>query len=364
MAGAGCNSTADAHTPSTTAQNEPTVPIVNEAELQIELNDLVALGVPGVVLLVRDNDQSVVLTAGVSDLEAQTPMSPDATFRVASLTKPYTASIVMQLVAEGTLQLDDNVEQWLPGIVNDADRITIRDLLGHTSGVADYFDDPAVLQPYYEGDYEHVWTPQQLVEIADHLGASFKPGTDWKYSNTNYAIVGLIIEQATGHTLGEEMQTRIFDELGLVNTTFATDTRLDPQIAHGYLMGDGDPIDTTGIFPVPYGAGNIVSDAADTATFYGALFGGEVVEPALLDEMKQINPKADIPYGLGVMTEELPCGVAYGHDGGYAGYSTRSLVLNDGRQVVLLANSITVDDQVSFAADDQFAAIIESAMCG
>ena len=364
MAGAGCNSTADAHTPSTTAQNEPTVPIVNEAELQIELNDLVALGVPGVVLLVRDNDQSIVLTAGVSDLEAQTPMSPDATFRVASLTKPYTASIVMQLVAEGTLQLDDNVEQWLPGIVKDADRITIRDLLGHTSGVADYFDDPAVLQPYYEGDYEHVWTPQQLVEIADHLGASFKPGADWKYSNTNYAIVGLIIEQATGHTLGEEMQTRIFDELGLVNTTFATDTRLDPQIAHGYLMGDGDPIDTTGIFPVPYGAGNIVSDAADTATFYGALFGGEVVEPALLDEMKQINPKADIPYGLGVMTEELSCGDAYGHDGGYAGYSTRSLVLNDGRQVVLLANSITVDDQVSFAADDQFAAIIESAMCG
>jgi len=359
LASAGCSSASSA------APSQPVAPIVDSSALQTELDQLVALGVPGVVLLVRDNDQSIVLTAGVSDLEAQTPMSPDATFRVASITKPYTASIVMQLVAEGTLGLDDTVEQWLPGIVTNADLITIRELLGHTSGVADYFNDPAVLEPYFEGDYEHVWTPQQLVEIADHLGATFEPGTDWSYSNTNYALVGLIVEQATGNTLGEEMQTRIFDELGLVNTTFATDTTLDPKMAHGYLMGDGDPIDTTGIYPFPYGAGNIVSDAADTATFYGALFGGDVVEPALLDEMMSIIADDVVPYGLGLMAWEMPCGVANGHDGGFAGYSTRSLVLDDGRQVVILANSITIDDDLAVdpAAGAQYDSIIDSAMC-
>ena len=371
LAGVGCSSGSSDATPistasATTAAIEPAPPIVDQAALQTELDDLVALGVPGVVVMVRDGDQSVVLTAGVSDLEAGTPMSPGATFRVASITKPYTASIVMQLVAEGTLGLDDTIEQWLPGIVTDADQITLRQLLGHTSGIADYFNEPAVLEPYLEGDYEYVWTPRQLIEIAEQLGATSEPGTESSYSNTNYAIAGLIVEQATGHTLGDEMQTRIFDELDLANTTFATDTTLDPHMAHGYSMGNGDPIDTTGVYPFAWAAGNIVSDAADTATFYGALLGGDVIEPALLDEMMPIIADDVVPYGLGLMAWELPCGVAYGHDGGFAGYSTRSLVLDDGRQVVILANSITIDDHLATdpAADAQYNAIIDSAMCG
>jgi len=361
FAAAGCSSPPAAATPTT----DPTAPIVDQAALQTELDDLVALGVPGAVLLVRDDDRSVVLTSGVSDLEAGTAMSADATFRIASLTKPYTASVVLQLVEEGTLSLDDTVGQWLPGIVSNADRITIRQLLGHTSGVADYVNDPAVLEPYLEGDYEYVWTPQQLIEIADQLGATSEPGAEWNYSSTNYAIVGLIVEQATGNTLGAEMQTRIFDKLDLPNTTFATDTTLDPRMAHGYLMGDGDPIDTTGVYPFPWAAGNIESDAADTAAFYGALLDGEVVEPALLDEMMPSIDDA-VPYGLGLMAWSEPCGVAFGHDGGFAGYSSRSLVLEDGRQVVILANSITVDDHLTadVAADAQFDSIIETALCG
>ena len=359
----GCGSASTAEAPRPT---EPGDSIVDRGSLQTELDDLVVLGVPGVVVMVRDDDQSVVLTAGVSDLEAGTQMSADAKFRIASLTKPYVASVVLQLVAEGTLGLDDTVQQWLPGIVTGADRISIRQLLGHTSGVADYFNDPAVLEPYLAGDYEYVWTPQQLIEIAEQLGATSEPGTEWSYSNTNYAIAGLMVEQATGRTLGEEMQTRIFDALGLENTTFAIDTDLDPQMAHGYLMDGGDSIDVSGVYPFPWGAGNIVSDAADTATFYGALLGGEVVEPALLDEMMPVIADDVEPYGLGLMAWEMSCGVAYGHDGGFAGYSTRSLVLDDGRQVVILSNSITTDDHVAAdpAADAQYDALIDAAMCG
>jgi D-alanyl-D-alanine carboxypeptidase len=355
---AGCGSAPDDATP---------VP-VDRAEFQTKLDQLVQLGVPGVVVMVKDGSESATITAGVSDLEAATPMDAGATFRIASLTKPYTATVVLQLVQEGTLTLDDTVEQWLPGIITNGDTITIRELLHHTSGVADYFDDPTVLQPYLEGNYEYVWTPQQLIEIADELGATSEPGTEMQYSNTNYAIVGLVVEAATGHTLGAEMQTRIFDTLHLDHTTFAVDTTLDPQLARGYLMSDDEPIDVTGVYPFPWGAGNIVSDAADAATFSRALMAGDLLEPAMLTEMM---PSTDdtlhgVGYGLGLMSWKLPCGTAYGHDGGFAGYSSRSLVLDSGRQMVILANSITIDDHLTsdVAADAQYDSIISAAMCG
>ncbi|MET0908571.1 MAG: serine hydrolase domain-containing protein, partial [Ilumatobacteraceae bacterium] len=294
-----------------------------------------------------------------------TPMSAGDTFRIASLTKSYTATVVLQLVDEGTLSLDDTVQQWLPDIVADADLITIRQLLDHTSGVADYFEDESVLQPYLDGDFGHVWTPQQLVAIGDHLGSRSAPGKQVNYSNTNYAIVGLIVEQATGHPLGEEMRTRIFEPLALEHTTFAVDAAPDGEMAHGYLMGDGDPIDVTGVYPFAWGAGNIVADAADVATFYAALLGGDLLPPALLAEMRP-SITDDVPYGLGLMAWSMPCGTATGHDGGFAGYSSRALVRDDGRQVVILSNSITIDDELTAdpAAGPQYEAILESAFCG
>ena len=362
--GSGCSSSSRAASADSVASTS-TAAVVDESSLQSALDALVDLGVPGVVLAVSEGDEAVTLTAGVSDLDTGTSMSPAATFRIASMTKPYTATVVLQLVDEGVLRLDDTVEQWLPDIVADGDRITVRDLLHHTSGVAEYFEDPAVLQPYLEGDYDYVWTPRQLIEIADDLGATSQPGTEWSYSNTNYAIVGLIVEAATGRTLGDEMQTRIFDELDLEHTTFAVDTTLDPNIARGYLMGGDAPVDVTGVYPFPWGAGNIVSDAADAATFSRALFEGSLLPPALLGEMLP-GPDDDVQYGLGVMAWSLSCGMAYGHDGGFAGYSTRALFHESGRQVVILANSITLDDHLASdpAADSQWASIIESAVCG
>ncbi|MEO6122808.1 MAG: serine hydrolase domain-containing protein [Ilumatobacteraceae bacterium] len=350
---------------SSTSQAAPPVPIVNRGELQTEMNTLVDLGVPGVVVMVSDGGESVTLTAGVSDLEAGTAMGAGATFRIASMTKPYTATVVLQLVDEGILHLDDTVDKWLPDIVANSDEITIRELLNHTSGVGEYSDAPAVLQPYLEGDFEHVWTPQQLVEIGNQVGATSDPGAEWSYSNTNYAIVGLLVEAATGHSLGDEMQTRIFDTLELEHTTFADSTKLDPNMAHGYLLGGDAPLDVTGVYPFPWGAGNIVSDAADATTFYSALISGDLLSAATLAEML---PAADAEplYGLGLMAWTLPCGIAYGHDGGYAGYSTRSLVLEGGRQVVILANSITLDDDLSSdpAAGPQFDLIVQDTICG
>jgi D-alanyl-D-alanine carboxypeptidase len=336
---------------------------VDTSALQADMDTLVDLGVPGIIVRVNEGDASTTLTSGVSDLEAGTPVAAADQFRIGSLAKPYVAAVVMQLVDEGKLSLEDTVEKWLPGAVPAGDQITLRQLLQHQSGIADYGVDPNVLKPYLEGDYAHVWTPEQLVESANAQGPTSKPGTDVSYSNTNYALVGLIVEKASGNSLGDELQTRIFDPLELTETSFATDGKLEEPYARGYLVGEGEPIDATEVYPYYWGAGNIVADADDVAHFYDALLGGDVVSPESLDEMKDTIPEnPDVSQGLGLVSGELGCGAYVGHDGSVPGYFSAAYTFDDGRQVVFLANSVAIDDTVAGPkAQKALADVVETA---
>jgi D-alanyl-D-alanine carboxypeptidase len=337
-------------------------PIVDEAELQSQLDGLIALGVPGAVLLVEDDDQTVTLTAGVSDLDTQTSVQPDDRFRIASLTKPYVATIVFQLAEENRLSIDDTVADWLPGAISNGDDVTIHELLNHTSGIADYFLDP-VMAPYFDGDYSHVWTPQQLVEFATTEGSQFAPGSEYSYSNTDYTLLGLIVEKVTGHTMAGEMKTRIFDPLGLEHTTFAQDTHPDPSLIKGYLLGDDAPLDVTELYPFYWAAGNIVSDIADVATFFSALLDGELVDAASLDQMKPAVSNA--APGLGLYRRTYSCGSAFGHDGAAPGYNTDAQTLEGGRQALLFVNSITLDNKPTPdpASQERWTALMDAALC-
>ena len=122
-------------------------------------------------------------------------------FKIASLTKPYTATVVLQLVAEGTLHLSDSVERWLPRLVPNGEHITLRQLLNHVSGIADFESDPRYLEPYLSGDLAFYWAPRQLVEMAVSHPPLFPPGVTRhaSYSNTNYVLLGLVVEAATHH---------------------------------------------------------------------------------------------------------------------------------------------------------------------
>ena len=142
-------------------------------------------------------------------------MRPDNHFKIASLTKTYTATVVLQLVGEGKLSLDDTVEQRLPGVVPNGGKITIRQLLNHTSGLADFESDPRYLKPYLSGNFGYYWAPRQLVRMGVSHKPLFAPGTRWSYSNTNYVVAQLIVEKVTGKTLGAELKRRIFQPLGL-----------------------------------------------------------------------------------------------------------------------------------------------------
>ena len=354
-----CGESSSSAEPTTTSA--PPVTPADQAALQSQLDELVDLGVPGAVLLVNDGDRSVTLTSGLMDLEAQTAMQPDARFRIASLTKPYVAAVVFQLAEEDKLSIDDTVEHWLPGTIANGDQITVRQLLDHSSGVADYFGD-TVLAPYLEGDFAHVWSPQELIEIANDDGSQFAPGSEvGQYSNTNYALAGLIIEKVTGRSLREEIEGRIFVPLGLEHSTFATDATPDPTLARGYLLSDEPAWDVTELYPFYWGAGNIVSDIADAATFFHALLGGELVDDASLAAMKP----TDRAPGAGLWPRTYSCGTTSGHDGTVPGFNVDAAVLENGREAMLFVNSMTADSKPAPdpAVGELWTSIMDAALC-
>jgi D-alanyl-D-alanine carboxypeptidase len=317
-----------------------------KTSLQQDANALVAAGAPGVVLLTRDGSHTTSVTGGLGEISTNTPMRAADRFRVASIAKTYTATVVLQLVGEGKLRLTDTVERWLPGLVPGGDAISIRQLLNHTSGLADFEYDPTVLAPYLAGELSHPWAPRKLVQIAVSHPPLFAPGTDESYSSTNYLLAGLIVEARTGNTLGRELSRRIFQPLHLRATSFPTTARMPSPHAHGYLIIKKPPAtDVTGLYPFPWAAGAIISNAADTATFYRALLAGRLLPPKMLRAMQVTHAQKhfDIPgqrYGLGLARYSTACGTAWGHNGAYPGYYAYNFTSTDGqRQAVIEVNA-------------------------
>jgi D-alanyl-D-alanine carboxypeptidase len=330
------------------AQAKPT-PTVNarEAALQNDLNALVAAGAPGAILFLRDGQRTVQLTAGLRNVAQATPIRPGDHFKIASLTKAYTATVVLQLVGEGKVGLDDTVEQRLPGVVPNGAGITIRQLLNHTSGLSDFEVDPRYLKPYLSGHFGHYWAPRQLVRIGVSHTPLFAPGAGYSYSNTNYVVAQLIIERATGNPLGAELKRRIFAPLHLRQTSYPTKPGLPSPYAHGYMLLGKPPLtDVTGLSPsLAPGSGGIVSTVRDVADFYRALLSGRLLEPDELHAMKTTVSErtgkvvtTGSGYGLGIGRVGGSC-AGWGHTGELPGYDVSTVFSENGRrQAVLMIN--------------------------
>ena len=337
--------------------------------LQKDINALVAAGAPGVVVTARRGHRVEQTAGGFADVRTRTPMRATDLFRTGSLTKTYVATVVLQMVAEGTLSLEDTVERWLPGLVTNGDTITLRQLLNHSSGIPEFDQDPRVLKPYLAGNLGYRWSPLALVKVALSHKAS-APGLHHSYSNTNYLLVGLVVEAASHHTLAAELKRRIFTPLHLDATTFQLHLGPDAPYAHGYFtLGKPPATDISALSAYPWAAGAIVSSGADTATFYRALLRGQLLPTKQLDEMKTTlseGAKTDFPgsrYGLGLESLRLPCGRAWGHGGNYPGYLVYSLTSNDGsRQAVVLLN----EDPASLpkSALHEFLKLLVKSYCG
>ncbi|GGR76487.1 hypothetical protein GCM10010252_13810 [Streptomyces aureoverticillatus] len=311
-------------------------------------------GVPGVTAHAWDRRGPWSAASGVGDLRKQTPRGPHDRFRAASITKTFVATVLLQLEAEGNLDLDDKVGKWLPGMVegngHDGDRITLRQLLNHTSGIHDYAGDPDFVRALSAtGFFEHryrTWTPRELVAVAMRHKPYFPPGKGWRYSNTGYLLAGLIIEKATGHPYGDEVRRRVIEPLGLHSTSVpGTDTTVPRPSSRAYSKlaekPDGHTYDVTELNPSAAGAsGEMISDAADLNRFYSALLRGRLLPEKQLAEMKRTVAAGGAEagggrYGLGLMRLELSCGtVVWGHRGGIHGSQSMAVATTDGRHAL------------------------------
>ncbi|WP_250032822.1 serine hydrolase domain-containing protein [Paractinoplanes maris] len=317
-----------------------------ERRLQQALDRVVAAGAPGAVLLDRHGSRTTRLASGFADPVEGRRMRVDDRFRAASQMKSFTAVVVLQLVQEGRLRLDDQIDVLLPGVVPHGygAGVTVRHLLLHNSGLFDFGDDPRVLAPYFAGDLGHVWTPPQLLAIAFEHPPLFPPGTRFSYADTGYFLLAYIVEAVTGHAFGDELRRRILRPLGLRGTDLPTVDAIAGRHAHGYIVFGDPPADTdvTALYPFSWAAGGLTSTAHDSARFYRALFAGRLLSPALIREMKTTIEvtDSDLPSrsGLGVQ-RWTPCGVAWGHSGNAPGYLVYTWISPDTQhETVLMIN--------------------------
>ncbi|KNB50658.1 peptidase [Streptomyces caatingaensis] len=345
------------------------------AAVRQAMDEAVERGVPGVTAQVRDAHGRWDGTAGVADITTGRPRGADERYRIGSITKSFVATVMLQLEAEGKLGLDDTVERWLPGAVrghgHDGRRVTLRQLLDHTSGIRNYLEDPVVqkrltTKEFLDHRYE-TWPRERLLAAALNGPPDFAPGTGWHYSNTNYLLAGLVVERATGHPYAEEIDRRIIKRLGLRSTSLpGTDSRLPGPGARAYTRfggGAGDTMyDITEFNPSWAGAaGEMISTSADLNRFITALLGGELLPPRQLKEMKTtVSAENEFPgerHGPGLIRKRLSCGtVVWGHDGGLHGSLSQVAATEDGR------HSIAFNFNTDRAGD--VGAVLDAEFCG
>ncbi|MEU0563814.1 serine hydrolase domain-containing protein [Nonomuraea sp. NPDC005983] len=333
-------------------------------ELQKAVQEFVDAGYAGMQLRVHDQRGEWVGSAGVRKLGANAKPPTDGQFWVGSVTKTFTATVVMQLVAEGKIGLDRPVAGYLPELGLDQ-RITVRMLLQHTSGLfnytGEYYDDGTVVPGIpatgkeWVGNRFRSYRPEELVRLALSKPARFEPGTDQNYSNTNYTLALLLIEKVTGRSYAEEMQRRILRPLGLTGTVVpGTRAEIPGPHAHGYYRyqdaGQWKVVDVARQnLSLLAGAGDMISTTKDLQTFISALMGGELVPAPLLAEMRK--PHGKLGYGFGLWVQDLGpnCGgTIFQHNGSPpGGYGALMYSTPDGSKT--LTASVTTGD----AAIDQ-----------
>ncbi|QIS14120.1 serine hydrolase [Nocardia arthritidis] len=310
-----------------------------------DLDALIRSGAVGAVATLTENGVNTVVASGVADIAARSPIPTDIPehVRAGSITKTFTAAIALQLVAERRIDLDRSIDTYLPGLLIgdgvDGRAITVRQILGHRSGLPTATESPET-DEYDAARDGRTFNPGQEIALALRHPAQFVPGTRFQYTNTNYIVAGMLIEAVTGHRYTDELRDRILTPLGLSGTYLPAtgETGLRDPHPTGYATINGTVTDVTRIEPSqPWTSGALVSTGADLNRFYTALLAGQVVPQAQLQQMLNgvdMGNGDGMSYGLGLGYTQLPCGTkVVGHVGGVRGFSAISFAATAGRAV-------------------------------
>lgn len=336
---------------------------LDTARLNAALEEVRRAGVPGLFAEVRDGDRVWRGAAGVADVATGRPVTPDMRSRVGSVTKTFTAAAVLQLVDDGRVDLDAPVARHLPDLVpgERGDAITVRMLLDHTSGLAEYLPYaypslrpfPSLPDTRPDSLDDHRFTrfdPVELIALGVGAPATGAPGgTPGVYSNTNYLLLGELLTRVTGTPAREHITRHVIARAGLHDTVLPVGTRLDGPHPRMYEAWFGmiDPPRDYSVFDMSWvgPAAALVSTTADLNRFYAALLGGRIVGPESLARMRRTVPVVSqggtvIPYGLGLHPTEAPGRATFwGHGGTVWGAGAYSMTRADGgRQVTVLLN--------------------------
>ncbi|MGX5573690.1 serine hydrolase domain-containing protein [Bacillus toyonensis] len=327
-------------------------------EVKRVIDEVVTIkGVPSVIAGGLQNGKRWSYATGTASYEVPHPVESNFSFRIGSISKTFTASVVLQLADEKKLNLDDSVEKWLPGVIKgegyDGNKITIRQLLNHTSGLASYTDLDFRDITLPQNPYRY-YSVDELIDLGLSKPPVFAPGKGWNYSNMNTVLAGQIIQKVTGETYAEQIRKRFIIPLGMKGTFVMGNSHEIPgKHATGYNMDrSGHLYDLTEMNQSwANAAGDIVSTVNDLTTFFSALLGGKLLTQDMMDQM---HTTVDGPFGkvgLGIYEFKTADGQSYwGHAGGTFGYESRAVGSLDGKHILVTCIN-SVGPQVAPAHD-------------
>jgi D-alanyl-D-alanine carboxypeptidase len=309
-------------------------------------------GPPGVAVVIQRGAKPQFRTAGVSQLGTAKRWRPGDRMRLASTSKAFSGGVALSLAAAGKLSLDAPIGSILPWLPRDWQAVTVAQALNHTSGLPDYSSSKRFLSVLVK-DFHAYFAPPRLLSYVANEPLRFAPGSDYKYSNTDNVVIGLIAEAIDGHPYSQVLEERVYDPLGLKATSLPRGYRLPAPFVYGYDVDPpAAPEDVSTLFGMSsaWASGGIASSAADLNRFIRGYLGGRLFGPAEQDrQLRFVAGESDPPgpganaAGLAVFRYSTPCGTVYGHTGNIFGYTQFAAASRAGERSV----TVSVNGQIT-----------------
>src|SRR5690348_14670848 len=288
--------------------------------------------------VIRGSDTLAYGAYGLADVDARRAPTATTIYEIGSITKQFTSAAIMKLVEQGRVRLDDDLSKYVPQFPLQGRKVSIRQLLNHTSGIHSYTSSPA-----WQKTWNDVLSPDAIIKFVAADTFDFAPGSAYRYNNTGYVLLGMVIEKASGQKYAKYLETHFFKPLGLRHTSYCPSRTDDPAFALGYSKKPTGTVRAQFLdLSHPFAAGALCSTVGDFAKWQRALDGGKVVSPAsyaLMSTADTLNNGRKINYGFGLVPGMYDGHKTISHTGGIPGFATAATyVPDDSLSIVVFTN--------------------------